>query len=302
MKKKKYSLTAKERKELRKSKDKSAQKSSTVLSDTAETQIGDEQVLAEKKPKLKWWAMLIIMTLGLALVLTAILLPFTCNEYRYVNNPVAKIELSNGMTLEFEIFEDSCPIAATNFIFLAKNKFFNNTIIFDIQQGWVRFGNYKTMTTYVSDDEEYCAKLKGFSESHKDNKFGYRLQADSSSDAKRYNEEGMLTYNYKQSSNEFFISSARNCQTNMNSIDYTPSVFGRYLNDKTLENVKIISEMPLDENSPSIKWKGPSPAILIKNVKLYNLDNKKWKNFMFEDYMNTMGTNGTSVITSWYAS
>lgn len=276
MKKQKYSLTAKERKELRSiSEKKNVQGTSEeIITDVADGTEDAAVSVAPRKPY-KRWMVIVAMTLGLALVLIAVILPFTCSPYRYVENPVAKIQLSNGMTLEFEIFEDTCPIAATNFIFLAKNKFFNNTIIFDIQQGWVRFGNRKTMTSLVSADEEYCAKLKGFEKEHQDNKFGYRLQPDTSADAKRINEEGMLTFNYKLSSNEFFISSMLNCQTNLGGTDYTPTAFGRYLNDETLANIKAIAEMPLDENSPNTTWVGPQTTVMIKSVKLYNLDGKK---------------------------
>ncbi len=287
-KKQKYSLTANQRKELR---------------HKEETKVREEGVaeVAAKK-KVGWWIIPLLIC-ALALIVTAIVLPFTCSTYSGVKNPVAKIELSNGMNLEFEIYEDTCPIAATNFIFLARNRFFDGTIIYDSQNGWVRFGEFTSMQTYKTQDKNYMADLEGFYDNHADNKLGYRLYADTSSDAGRYGEEGMLTFNYLNSSCQFFMSSQSNCQTRVenSTADYTPTVVGRALNDQTLAHIKSIAELPRNEESPHSIWKNPLPTITIKSVKLYNLDGKKWRNFHFEDYMSKARENENTAISNWYS-
>ena len=143
--------------------------------------------------------------------------------------------------------------------------------------------------------------LPGFSEGHKDNKLGYRLRSDSSDDAKRYMEEGMLVFNYNQSSNEFFISSDKNLQTRLDNINYEPTVVGRYLNDKTLAAVKRIANMESNPSSPHSRWRNPIPVVVIKKVSIYNVDKAKWKDFGFEKYMET-AYNGSSAISGWHAS
>ncbi|MCI8613021.1 MAG: hypothetical protein HFE48_04915 [Clostridia bacterium] len=300
MKKQKYSLTASQRKNIRnKANDKQEKNRPADFEGNGDVSAETDAVAVVPK-KFNWW-LIPLLGAGIALIVIAIVLPFSCGEYRFIDNPVAKIELSTGDVLEFELYEDTCPIAATNFIFLARNKFFDNTIVFDNQQGWVRFGNYKSMTEYVSQDKEYCEKLPGFSEGHKDNKLGYRLRSDSSDDAKRYMEEGMLVFNYNQSSNEFFISSDKNLQTRLDNINYEPTVVGRYLNDKTLAAVKRIANMESNPSSPHSRWRNPIPVVVIKKVSIYNVDKAKWKDFGFEKYMET-AYNGSSAISGWHAS
>ena len=281
-KKQKYSLTAGQRKELR------HKHTDKTVPDEPQA---EETVV--KKPKFNWWIIPLLICAA-ALIVTAIVLPFTCSSYGSVKNPVARIELSNGMDLEFEIYEDTCPIAATNFIFLAKSGFFDGTIIYDAQQGWVRFGDFVSMSTYKRDDKKFMEGLEGFSEIHKNNKLSYRLYADTSPDASRYGEAGMLVFDYDQSSCQFFMSSDANLQ-----VKNSPTVVGRYLND-TLDLLKEIVAMPLNEDSPHITYKNPMPTITIQDVKLYNLDNKKWKKFNFEEYMSTARDNQNSAIRNWY--
>ena len=288
-KKQKYSLTANQRKELRQK-------------DESKAKEEESEVKAVPKNKFGWWIIPLLIC-AVALIATAIILPFTCSAYSDVKNPVAKIELSNGMNLEFEIYEDTCPIAATNFIFLARNRFFDGTIIYDSQNGWVRFGEFTSMQTYKTEDKEYMDKLEGFYDNHKDNKLGYRLYADTSPDAGRYGEEGMLTFNYLNSSCQFFMSSQANCQTRVenSTSDYTPTVVGRALNDQTLEHIRSIAALPRNEDSPHSIWKNPLPTITIKSVKLYNLDGKKWRKFHFEDYMSKARENENTAISNWYS-
>lgn len=297
MKKQKYSLTANQRKEMRQRKSGKTNKNTPTNVDGYGEVNNDGEVVQANK-KFNWWLIPLLIA-GVALIAVAVILPFSCNPYMFMDNPVAEIELNTGDKLTFEIYEDSCNIAATNFLFLAKNKYFDNTIIFDIQQKWVRFGNYKSMTELVEDDDAYIESLPGFYDNHK-NKMGYRLKPDTSSDAKRYGEAGMLVFDYKQSSCRFFISSDENLQTNLNGVDHTPTVVGRYLNDETLEAVKRITELPIDENTPSTEWKNPKTPVIIKKVRLYNMDNKKWKKFHFEDYMNPEPKGSNSAFSDWF--
>lgn len=308
MKKRQYSLTAKERKELR---NKETAKNKRNI-DTTPIDGDDAAVSSETKDKKKFlfWVIPVSVIAAALIIAASILLPMSCSNYNLIykdiKNPVARMELSNGMVLEFELYEDDCPAAATNFIYLANNKFFDDTIIFDNQQGWVRFGDYVTMTklksTYNKENKKYLDSLPGIYENHATNPLGYRLKADKSDDAKRINEEGMLTFDYRNSSCRFFISSRKDCQTWLGGTNYTPTVVGRYLNDTTLSHIKAIADMENDEDSPNNVWRNPLPIITVKKVRVYNLNKEKWKNFHFEDYMEDKAGGGANDMTSGWLS
>lgn len=287
MRKKNYSLTAKERKELRLKK---LQKEMGKV-----PQAESEPEVAEASGSVKFNAKQIAIATAAGVValmcfFMAVVLPFFFGPYRDVENTVAKIALSNGMVLEFEIYENDCPTAATNFIWLAKNKFFDGTIIYDNSNGWVRFGDYVNAETCRSDpnnkdNEAYYKTLTGIYPNHATKPFGYRLKKDSGKDVDRYGECGMLTFDYSNSSCRFFISAKANAQTRIDGRDYTPAAFGRYLNDSTLKNIEDLASL---ENSPlkgGSRWNCPSPFIRIEKVELFNLKSEKWDNFHFENFM-----------------
>lgn len=305
MKKRAYSLTKKERKARQ-----AMQKEQSVAvaqneKETAEVDAAlakDDTVASEEHvAKVERKTVLIITAVILAaviLITTAILLPIlftTVYRYRDVQNPVARMELSNGMVLEYEIFEDTCPIAASNFIFLARIGYFDNTIIFDSQNSWVRFGGYETETVHRSTNKAFADTVEGI-EKYPNSKFGYRLKADTSADAKMYDQKGILAFLYNDTATEFQVAAIDGAQLTVQgtySKEYRVTACGRAF-EESMPYIEEIAAMKRNEQSPHSTWKAPQPTITIKKVKLYNLNRKKWKHFGFDDYFY-----GNSYISNW---
>lgn len=331
--KRKYSLTAKERKALRQSKEKNNEsKSEQIANANAASRIKSERemIAAQKSNKRSAAVVICIVVLAVVMILTAIITPavmYVVNPYRGMNKVIARFTLSNEMVLEYEIQESEYDIAATNFIFLAKNKYFDNTVFYDAQNGWLRFGGYEsqpstnytssdyTRTSHHKDNAEYCEAFTALANSMFSRityKFGYRLRADKGgTDAKALEKEGVLAFLYSDTATEFQMSyraQAVNQIINLGSngtkttSDLNPTMVGMALNEKTLQNIKAISETAaLNTNmSTGYMWQPPTPNIMIESVKIYNLDNSKWRDFDFIAYMNDDGDdNGGRRLSQW---
>lgn len=296
MKKKNYSMTAKERKAMR---------APEPIDERTPEEIEAEARAAADKRKRRNRILLgcLICVLAAALIALAVILPILAarNKYSYVKNPVAVIELDNGMTMRYEIFEDSCPVAATNFLFLAKVGYFDGTIIFDSQNSWVRFGGFTGTASkaHRMNDEEFCAKVSGLNErGTPPSKFKYRLKQDTSKDATGLlGQKGVLTFLRQDTATEFQVAAIDNAQTDVpgTSSYRNMTAVGRALDDETLANIAAITalnRLTKDESEHSV-WRAPyigedtGKLIRIKKVKLYNMSKSKWKHFNFETYMST---------------
>ena len=301
MKKKKitYSLTAKQRKEQRlDAQEKEVNESESALTDGAEQSA--EAVAAEVAPKKTVFGIGITRFVGLcvsllfavALIVVAVLLPTVIvprATYSKVSNPVAVIYLSNGQQLEFEIYEDEVPIASTNFLYLAKNGYFNGSIIFDRQNYYIRFGGfYDIEYNHRETDEVFSAKFTDITSPSGKHKFQYRLQADTHSLAKFEKEAGYMSFMRTSSSTEFQICVESGHRLHVgngtNDRDLDGISFARCLNQDVLDKlVKLYDNMSTVIEHKSY-WKRPDPVVKIKKIKLYNMKKEKWKDFKFDDF------------------
>lgn len=269
----------------------------------------------KRKNKLKTLLITIIASvLGVAIIVTGIVLPFALSdEYTTEENvnPYAEMKLSNGMTIRYEIWENDCPIAATNFIYLANIGYFNGTVIYDNQNGWVRFGGWKADSTHRGDsDTEFLDKIDRTynDKDYSKNKFGYRLKADSSDKAK-YSAIGTLTFCYERSATEFQVIASANTANTIPGDDKTEwkyTAFGMVDDDESLENIKKIEALSRDENGEKFKhdyYRAPldkDGLIKIESVKVRKKLESKWKNFDFMDYL--LGSEGSQRRNSWNVS
>ena len=167
MKKKKIeqqkSLTAKERKELRRandpSYDKSVKKDEVILDNDAEFEVDvdDEALVADEPVKKGFKAFfkkdnalfVAIASVGAFFAVALIIIGsmfypvfYPLIRYRDIDNPVAVIRLSTGERIELVILEDQVPNASTMFIYLARIGFFDGVIIHDTTNNYVRFGQH----------------------------------------------------------------------------------------------------------------------------------------------------------------
>ena len=315
-----YSLTAKERKQKRT--EAKATDKKTVEMDAADREAA--MLAAQKKSKNNAVVIGSVIAVSVVLILVAILAPviaYLVNPYRDNQNVIARFNLSNGMTLEYVIEEKEYDTAATNFIFLAKNGYFDNTVFFDAQKGWLRFGGYDAQPTITGANNDYdktkhrsrsydfCSKFNAIPNSafvydDKDNmldKFSYKLRPDDNgTNASLLGHIGVLAYLYSDMSTEFEFAYAANATNdietlnssgNISTTDLEATRVGFALNDKTIENLATIAATAqLNTNiSSGYRWRPPTPNIYIESVKVYNLDGSKWKNFDFINYMNSNG-------------
>lgn len=319
--KRNYSLTAKERKEKRRAE---ARKSSEKSVSAAASRESAELAMLESQKRSRRSAIIVGASLCVAviLVLVALIVPvvsYLVNPYSGYDDVIARFKLSNGMVLEYVIDEDEYDTAATNFIFLAKNGYFDNTVFFDAQEGWLRFGGYEqqpyasagmspdyNMTYHHAHNASFCDKFSALPNDRFEknvNKFGYNLYADSNGEKTALLEQkGVLTYLYSDTSTEFQFSYKEQANDQVTSIatDGTLSrqtlkstMVGHALNDKTVDNLVAISELAQKNTraSSGYIWYPPTPNIYISSVKVYNLDSKKWRDFDFIDYMSEEGAN-----------
>ena len=327
-----YSLTAKERKEQRRA---AAQKNAPVTpaEPTLET---EEQAMAISQSKARRSAIIVGVVVGVAVlaIVLALLIPVISsivNPYRGIKTVVARFNLSNGMVLEYEIEEEDYDTAATNFIFLAKNGYFDNTVFFDAQNGWLRFGGYEaqpitttTSTTssynsthHRSDNKEFCANFSAlptsrFRDENVSYKFGYKLRADENGTNEELLKVGALTYLYSDMSTEFqFMYDKDNMSNLVNRKDGSGNLSAETLectlvgfahNDATINNLLAIAALAQDNDriTTGYQWKPPTPDIYINSVKVYNLNSAKWRNFDFITYMSGTDKSGRTRLTgSW---
>jgi len=200
-KKEKYSLTAKQRRELnqKNSKSKDAKHQSTqadevLTEDAIVAQEAEHQAAKQKQGFVtRLVALCLACVLAAGLIVTGIV--FALRGGRYDNlgldgtpvNPIAVITLSDNTRLEIELHFSQNRAAVANFIYLAENSFFNNTI-FQTQahdrvesSGYMAFSGFETPYRHRAQNQNFVAGLSGFYSTRSnvyntDNfKLGYRI-------------------------------------------------------------------------------------------------------------------------------
>ncbi|MCH5155237.1 MAG: hypothetical protein J1F69_01390 [Clostridiales bacterium] len=325
--KRSYSLTAKERKQKRMAEqNKRASDSSVSKSmpkNEAKPVLSAEAQMVRSQKRFKRSAIIVgcVIAVAIILIIAALIAPvimYTINPYRGYDDVIARFRLSNGMELEFVIEEDEYDTVATNFIFLANNKYFDNTVFYDAQGGWLRFGGYvdQPLSTSVSsfdrtnhrgDSVDYCKKFSALPNNRFNNatdKFGYRLRVDTKDTAETLVRQlGTLTFRTDTSTEfQFFYGDYEETVPN-NINNLTCARLGHALNDKTIKNIMSIrstAALNTHLSSDGYLWKPPTPNIRIESVRIYNLDNSKWANFDFLKYLSGKDKNGNQRYISWY--
>lgn len=321
-----YSLTAKERKERRAAE---AQKKNgkTVRTGTDAPSAEAAMLASQKRSKRTAATVGAVLCVAVVLILAALIVPviaYVVNPYSGYKDVIARFKLSNGMTLEYVIDEKQYDIAATNFIFLAKNGYFDNTVFYDASNGWLRFGGYEgvpnasaglssnyELTRHHADNKDFCTKFtaipnKPFEKNIRD-KFGYRFRADNGgTNVQLLNQAGILTYLYSDTSTEFQFSWKEQPTNEMRKAEggydvLEPTMVGHALDEKTIENVVAIAETAVvnEKITSGYKWATPSPTIYIRKVDVYNLNRSKWRGFDFIEYADGKDESGRNRLSQW---
>ncbi len=307
-----YSMTKKQRKNI----SESDNKAQPVLSEEEKAALEAQE--AEKKEKRKSVRSVAIIAvsviLSIALLVSAVTVYLVSSDnWVPEGNPIAKVHLSNGMDLEYELFMDTAPIATTNFIFLSKIGFFDNTVIHDIQNDWVRFSGYEAgYKGYVDDtDSAHRAQnvdfikssdkyfkvynieyFKNKNETYKEDRvFSYRLQREKNASSSVSTDQisaGDLFFYYQDSSTMMQIAASDNPQLTITQGGSSPSTqtlsqltyFGRANNEKTLENLAAINNYAVIEPTAYSYWHRPATEIVIKSIEISNIPKKQWRDIL----------------------
>lgn len=282
-----------------------------------------EQAMIRSQKRNKRSALIVggVIAVAVILILVALITPvimYLVNPYRGYDRVIARFNLSNGMVLEYVIEEEQYDTAATNFIFLAKNGFFDNTVFYDAQAGWLRFGGYDAQPTdgstsassyerthHRANSESYCKNFSALATSSFRNitdKFGYRLRADSAGKADNLiHQIGALTFRYSDTATEFQFYNGEDTGSSLGDIRSIECTrVGYALNDETINNIHAI--YATGRQNPAIStgylWRPPTPDIRITSVKVYNLGSK-WDNLDFLKYMDGNDKSGSRRLVSW---
>lgn len=328
--KRNYSLTAKERKQRRMAEqNKTANVSKSTISKpqvkkanvapalSAEAQMA----VSQKRSKRSTIIVSCVVAVAILLIICALIAPvimYAVNPYRGYDDVIAKFTLSNGMELEYVIDEDEYDTAATNFIFLATNKYFDNTVFYDAQGGWLRFGGYVDQPLSINtsdysrskhhgDDADYCKKFSALPNkkfTKVTEKFGYRLRIRTEDTNEQLVKQlGALTFR-TDTSTEFQFYYGDYSETVPNNINgISCAMVGHALNNKTIKNIQAIrrtATLNSHLSSDSYLWRPPTPNIKIESVKVYNLKSSKWADFDFLNYLDGKDSDGQKRYTSWY--
>ncbi len=276
------------------------------------TEVNETDV--KRKSKKTWIISIIACFLGLCVIALGIILPFALSD-EYTDkegvNPYAVMKLSNGMTINYEIWENECPIAATNFIYLAEIGYFDGTIIFDSQNGWVRLGGWQADSLHRGDDnKEFLSKItdrKYGKSDYSNNKFGYRLKNDTARSS-YYDTVGVLSFCYERSATEFQVAASSDLSLtipNDNNQDWKVAPFGMAADSESISNIVAIAALSRDETGEKFRhdyYRAPldeDGLIKIESVKITKKNKDKWKNFDFMEYVK--GENSSNVLYSWYS-
>ncbi|MDR2201341.1 MAG: peptidylprolyl isomerase [Clostridiales bacterium] len=309
--KKERLLTAKQRKELRATAEPKQNKAAAIEDAPIPESVPEQSEAVVKTGILgfsfKQFAIMAgAVLLALVLILFGILLPTVIIPravYGNVANPVAVITLSTGDELEFEIFETETPIAATNFIYYARKGFFDDSIIFDRQGSFFRFGQYtgesdgKSVSKLFAENNtpKFNKKFKDMRNGpdnggNFDDKFDYILKSDTTSGTRagNFSESGYISLMTNLGSVDYQICAHTDealpevqNENNTKPTTVSPSACGKYLNPGTLGKIqKLYARMESTHTvGKEINWRRPDEVIRIKKIKLYNLDKNVWKNF-----------------------
>ena len=270
----------------------------------------------EETPKVKksfpaWFFPIVIsITLGVVILTLGILLPILLNdEFTEDANeqPYAIMKLSNGMEIRYEIWEKDCPIAATNFIYLANIGYFDGTIIYDASEDFVRFGGWQADGLHRGDSntaftDKITLPVASDDKNYNSNKFGYRLKEDTAHSGQK-DDIGVLSFAYNRSATEFQISAKSNPSHAFDGGQWEIAPFGMVADSKSLNNIIALSQLDTHGSYSPTGHSFKAPAIgesliTITSVKVYKKYKAKWSNFSFIEYYKN-GSTASESLQSW---
>ena len=284
---------------------------------------GDQAAFIAKKGSSKrtLWIIITASILAALLIAFAIIFPVVIlprRRFSHIPNPVVVFTLNTGERIELTIFENELPNGATNFIHLARIGFFNNTIIFDNTNAFVRFGQVEdaTFRNFRTTNETFLGRLNTnqlprLSDANLNHPtqnwspFDYRVTAQHNrpfNNPNRAHERGFLSLMHTMSGVDFQISTAANAHSTIQSISTGPSPSTKPLTGYVIGEVTTVQSLAVLDRIAALERR-PSPhhffrppredngeLIYIRRTHIYNLDFwGKWRNFNWNNYFQPYG-------------
>lgn len=284
-------------------------------------------VAEQPKRKLPLWAIITAGILALAILIMGILTPTVivpARRFSNINNPVVVFRLSTGDDIEIIVFEEEVPHAATNFLHLARIGFFNDTIIFDTNEQFVRFGQFEndTFRAHRTTNQSFLNRLSDnnaptlgvaeavITDANRQNFsiFDYRVNIDNASTAipfrPRTTTAGYISNMHTLSGVDFQIATVNDRRTIVynnipqgtsprdarNSIDLTGHVFGRVTEDsmQTLHRITALTQQTAEQSAHPF-FNPPiaegGGSVYIRRTRVYNVSAfGHWRNFNWDSY------------------
>lgn len=259
----------------------------------------DGQIAEKKKTRNRILLIAVPVILAIIIIVSVVIPVWFYSDYRYAKNPVVVMNLSNGMTLKYEVYAADAPNLATNFLFLCRIGYFDGNIIFDTQQLLVRFGGYYIEDGKYAHRKDDNALISATSKYFKDNanketQFKYKVNRDSAVkfDINSTSAVYGLFGNYNTYCSEYSVLGrvgAKNSEIPYN-LQYLASAF----DTDTEENIEAILGLKQSDDYYRSKFKTPDdPFITIKSVRVHNYQQPFDNNF--ETYMTDSG----AINSSW---
>ena len=318
-------LTAAERKEKRRleqekqslrssvaKKDDSATFKSNAASDASQESVSDAVGAVEtgfgqrELNRKKFWVIFTVGAMALIMILFAILVPFVIApnlRFRDIEHPVIVFTLSNGDRIEIVVYENVMPHTASNFIHLARIGFFNDTIIFDATNGFVRFGQFEdaTFNNHRTLNPDFLRRVNDITLPQEyvdrdtfDSPFDFRIN-ETAQPGLRANDRGRVSLIHNFSGTDFQISTRMNAVTLQqtsrpganDTLDLQGRVFGHVTNSSldALDRINLLAQ-PHDARVSDHPFFTPTSEIIyIRRTNWYNLDFwGKWRTFNWDEH------------------
>jgi len=280
-----YSKTAKERKQ------DNRPDSSNAVADS----ITDDSIKT-KRSNTKLFVLIAGIFLAVVLISFAIAIPFMTSPSFAVDTPVARIELVvNGRreNLYIQLLPDAAPATVSNFMFLARYGYFDDTIISDVSgpqtpvrdgHGFVRFGGYETPNQsrrIRETNDRFYDRFPLLRDDREGNKLGWELRSENQVGVTTQFNVSMITG--WQHSTLFQIAALSNPHTTVESNNpnspgtrTTPgNVFGTVMGRESRELVQRIANTAPNPNSTHSHFNEPISQITIRRVRLFQ--EREWR-------------------------
>jgi cyclophilin family peptidyl-prolyl cis-trans isomerase len=218
------------------------------------------------------------IVLVIALVITAIFV-WLRDPKLGTNNPVAIIEVQRGgttMTLEFELFYELAPTAVQNFIHLANQTVFNDSVIHKLEDNQMFGGRFSSVSPSGNNNDNISIFRRFSNQQNSQNLYSFEVMKIDPHVFGNILQQGYISMVQVNSPTAPMRSEFR---INLEDIVHTSGVwgvvFGQYRGEETLRNLRTLARSEVFVGTVI-----PRETIRIRSVRIVAND-KSWQTYRF---------------------